>query len=290
MKRDRSSGPRGPRPPVFERKGPRTHWKDRKPGFPRASGGEARDDESRERSRVSFSRTGERAFKPRTTSREFRRDSFDTRPDRGPPRRSFEKKPFDRKREFKPRFDRDADTRPSRPRERFAPRPAREFTHLNERGEAHMVDVGAKPATVREAVAEGVIRMQPETLAKIVAGGFEKGDVLAAARIAGIMAAKKTAELIPLCHTIPLTHAEVVLAARAEDNTVHCRATCATKAETGVEMEALFACEVALLTIYDMCKAVDRGMEISGVRLLSKRGGQSGTWARPEPEIADAAD
>ena len=145
-----------------------------------------------------------------------------------------------------------------------------------------MVDVGAKPATTREAVAEGLIRMQAETLAKILAGGLEKGDVLAAARIAGIMAAKKNAELIPLCHTIPLTHAEVVLEAKPEENTVHCRVSCATKAETGVEMEALLATEVALLTIYDMCKAIDRGMEITGVRLLSKTGGQSGAWQRPE--------
>lgn len=317
MKRDRGSSPRGPRPPVFKREGPRTHWKDRKPGFSRASGGESRDDEAGGRARVSFAGTrerpvrsdrdapfrasprgdrdsrpasrfgpkrdeGERTFKPRSAGGDFRRGASDARPDRRPSGRPFEKKPFERKREFSPRFERGADTRPSRPRERFAPRPAREFTHLNERGEAHMVDVGAKPATAREAVAEGVIRMQPETLAAILAGGVAKGDVLAAARIAGIMAAKKTAELIPLCHTIPLTHAEVVLEPKVEENTVHCRVTCATKAETGVEMEALLAAEVALLTIYDMCKAIDRGMEITGVRLLSKSGGQAGEWKREE--------
>jgi cyclic pyranopterin phosphate synthase len=322
MKRDRGTGPRGPRPPVFKREGPRTHWKDRKGGFARAPGGESRDDETGGRARVSFAGTrerpvrsdrdapfrasprgdrdsrpasrfgprrdeGERAFKPRGAGGEFRGGASGARADRRPPGRPFEKKPFERKREFAPRFDRDRDTRPSRPRERFAPRPACDFTHLNERGEAHMVDVGAKAATAREAVAEGTIRMQPETLAAILAGGIAKGDVLAAARIAGIMAAKKTAELIPLCHTIPLTHAEVVLEPRADENSVHCRATCATKAETGVEMEALLAAEVALLTIYDMCKAMDRGMEITGVRLLSKTGGQSGAWQHPEPVTSE---
>lgn len=319
MKDDRRSNPRGPRPPVFNREGPRTHWKERKLGLPRTPGGESRDADSRGNERTPFVGAQERparsdrdtrppprfgskrddarpAFKPRTSKPEFRgefRRDFrgaegEARPERRPPGRSFEKKPFAGKRDFKPRFDRDADKRPFRPRENFTSRPRREFTHINERGEAHMVDVGAKPATQREAVAEGLIRMQPETLAKIVAGGFEKGDVLATARIAGIMAAKKTAELIPLCHSIALTHAEVVLEPKTDDNAVHCRATCATKAETGVEMEALLATEVALLTIYDMCKAVDRGMEITGVRLLSKIGGQSGDWQHAA--IADKPD
>lgn len=316
MKRDRPERPRGPPPTISKREGPRTHWKERKYGAAGARAGEPRDPDARGNERAPFAGArdrpgrgdretrpprfepgregGERAFRPRAPRPEFRGgfrrefggDAGDTRPAR-PPGRSFEKKPYAGKRDFKPRFDRDADKRPYRPRENFASRP-REFTHLNQRGEAHMVDVGAKAVTQREAVAEGMIRMQPETLAKIIAGGFDKGDVLATARIAGIMAAKKTAELIPLCHTLPLTHAEVVLEARPDDNAVHCRVTCATKAETGVEMEALLATEVALLTIYDMCKAIDRGMEIGSVRLLSKRGGQSGDWQRsaaapPEP-------
>jgi len=157
----------------------------------------------------------------------------------------------------------------------------KKLTHLNDAGEAHMVDVGAKPATAREAVAEGLIRMQPETLALIVAGGHKKGDVLAVARVAGIMAAKKTAELIPLCHPIALTKVEVELVPDANAGAVRCRATAATTGPTGVEMEALTAVQIALLTIYDMCKAVDRGMTISDVQLVSKTGGKSGTWRRP---------
>jgi cyclic pyranopterin phosphate synthase len=154
------------------------------------------------------------------------------------------------------------------------------LTHLNESGEAHMVDVGAKPATAREAVAEGKIRMQPETLRLIVAGGHKKGDVLAVARVAGIMAAKKTAELIPLCHPIALTRVEVELAPDEKQNMVLCRAIAATTGPTGVEMEALTAVQIALLTIYDMCKAVDRGMTITDIGLISKTGGKSGTWQR----------
>jgi cyclic pyranopterin phosphate synthase len=155
------------------------------------------------------------------------------------------------------------------------------LTHLNDAGEAHMVDVGAKPATAREAVAEGLIRMQAETLRLIVERGHKKGDVLAVARIAGIMAAKKTAELIPLCHPIALTRVEVELVPNTTTSAVHCRATAATTGPTGVEMEALTAVQIALLTIYDMCKAVDRGMTISDVQLVSKSGGKSGTWRRP---------
>ena len=154
------------------------------------------------------------------------------------------------------------------------------LTHLNESGEAHMVDVGSKPATAREAVAEGKIRMQPETLRLIVAGGHKKGDVLAVARIAGIMAAKKTAELIPLCHPLTLTRVEVELAPDEKQSLVLCRAIAATTGPTGVEMEALAAVQIALLTIYDMCKAVDRGMTITDVGLVSKTGGKSGAWRR----------
>jgi len=154
------------------------------------------------------------------------------------------------------------------------------LTHLNESGEAHMVDVGGKPATAREAVAEGRIRMQPATLRLILAGGHKKGDVLAVARVAGIMAAKKTAELIPLCHPLALTRVEIELVPDEKQNAVLCRALTATTGPTGVEMEALTAVQVALLTIYDMCKAVDRGMTMTDVGLVSKTGGKSGTWLR----------
>jgi cyclic pyranopterin phosphate synthase len=154
------------------------------------------------------------------------------------------------------------------------------LTHLNESGEAHMVDVGGKPATAREAVAEGRIRMQPATLRLILAGGHKKGDVLAVARVAGIMAAKKTAELIPLCHPIALTRVEIELVPDEKQNAVLCRALTATTGPTGVEMEALTAVQIALLTIYDMCKAVDRGMTMTDVGLVSKTGGKSGTWQR----------
>jgi cyclic pyranopterin monophosphate synthase len=154
------------------------------------------------------------------------------------------------------------------------------LTHLNESGEAHMVDVGAKPATAREAVAEGTIRMQPDTLRLIVAGGHKKGDVLAVARIAGIMAAKKTAELIPLCHPLALTRVEIELTPNETQSLVRCRAIAATNGPTGVEMEALTAVQIALLTIYDMCKAVDRSMTMTDIGLVSKTGGKSGAWRR----------
>ena len=154
------------------------------------------------------------------------------------------------------------------------------LTHLNKHGEAHMVDVGAKPVTEREAVAEGTIRMRAETLALILEGGHKKGDVLAVARVAGIMAAKKTAELIPLCHPIQITAIEVELTPREQESAVQARATVRTQAQTGVEMEALTAVEIALLTIYDMCKAVDREMTLTDIRLLSKSGGRSGDWSR----------
>jgi cyclic pyranopterin phosphate synthase len=155
------------------------------------------------------------------------------------------------------------------------------LTHLNPSGEAHMVDVGDKDVTAREAVAEGVIRMHPDTLRLIVEGTHKKGDVLAVARVAGIQAAKRTAELIPLCHAIPITGVEIELAADAARSLVHARATVRSLAQTGVEMEALTAVEIALLTVYDMCKAVDRGMIITDVGLLEKRGGKSGEWIRP---------
>ena len=154
------------------------------------------------------------------------------------------------------------------------------LTHLNRRGEAHMVDVGAKAVTVREAVAEGAIRMHADTLRLIVRGGHKKGDVLAAARLAGVQAAKKTADLIPLCHSIPLTGIDVELIPEKTRSRIRVRVTARTLAQTGVEMEALTAASIALLTIYDMCKAVDRGMTIVTVRLLAKSGGRSGTWRR----------
>jgi len=134
--------------------------------------------------------------------------------------------------------------------------------------------------TRRVAVAEGYIEMQPETLRRIVAGEHRKGDVLGVARIAGIMAAKKTADLIPLCHPLTLTRVEVELYPLVEKGAVHCRTTVETRGQTGVEMEALTAVQIALLTIYDMCKAVDRAMTIEGVRLLAKSGGKSGSWER----------
>lgn len=154
------------------------------------------------------------------------------------------------------------------------------LTHLNASGEAHMVDVGGKAVTAREAVADGLIRMQPATLRLIVEGGHKKGDVLAVARVAGIMAAKKTAELVPLCHAIPISAVEITLTPDEKQAAVHCRSTVRTQAQTGVEMEALTAVQIALLTIYDMCKAVDRGMTITDVGLVSKTGGKSGDWRR----------
>lgn len=141
-----------------------------------------------------------------------------------------------------------------------------------------MVDVGGKPETRRVAVAAGRIVMQARTLELVVEGGHKKGDVLGVARVAGIMAAKKTSELIPLCHPIPLSKLTVDLTPVAGENAVECRATAETVARTGVEMEALTAVQVALLTVYDMCKAVDRAMTIGDVRLLEKSGGRSGDW------------
>ncbi len=154
------------------------------------------------------------------------------------------------------------------------------LTHLDAAGNARMVDVGGKAATARVAVATGRIRMSSAALAAIRAGDAPKGDVLAAARIAGIMAAKKTAELIPLCH--PLALDAVTLDFAFEPDGVRATATASLTGRTGVEMEALTAASVALLTIYDMAKALDKAMVIDGVRLLAKRGGKSGNWTAPE--------
>ena len=151
-----------------------------------------------------------------------------------------------------------------------------QLTHLDESGKARMVDVGAKQPTAREAVASGRIRMSPQALAAIRDGEVPKGDVLAAARIAGIMAAKKTAELIPLCH--PLVLDSVTLDFAFEDGALRATASARLTGKTGVEMEAMTATSIALLTIYDMAKAVDKGMVIEDVRLLAKRGGKSGEW------------
>ena len=154
------------------------------------------------------------------------------------------------------------------------------LTHLDASGSAHMVDVGDKPVTHRVAVAEATVHMRPETLSMIVEGRAPKGDVFAVARIAGIQAAKRTADLIPLCHPIPITKVAVDL--EPGDALVRITATCATDGKTGIEMEALTAVSTAALALYDMCKAVDRGMTIDSVRLLQKSGGASGTWIREE--------
>lgn len=154
------------------------------------------------------------------------------------------------------------------------------LTHFDTQGQAHMVDVGDKPATRRVAVATGSITMQPETLAIVAGGTAKKGDVLGIARIAAIQGAKRTSELVPLCHPIALTRVAVDLEIDEALPGVRCTATAETTGPTGVEMEALCAVQVGLLTIYDMCKAVDRGMVIEGVRLLEKHGGKSGSWVR----------
>ena len=156
-----------------------------------------------------------------------------------------------------------------------------ELSHLDENGQAHMVDVSRKAVTDREAVASARVKMKPETLNLILQGGIPKGDVFSAARIAGIMAAKRTHELIPLCHPIPLSAIDIRVEV-AGDTEVLLYASVKTTWQTGVEMEALTAVSVAALTIYDMCKAVDRGMEINAVRLESKTGGKSGSFKRQD--------
>lgn len=152
------------------------------------------------------------------------------------------------------------------------------LTHFDDAGAAHMVDVGAKAATRREAVAQGRVRMSPETLALVTGGRAGKGDVLGVARLAGIMGAKRTADLIPLCHPLPLTRVALDLVTDAALPGVIVTATCATTGQTGVEMEALTAVSVACLTVYDMLKAAEKGMVIEDIRLMSKDGGKSGPW------------
>jgi len=152
------------------------------------------------------------------------------------------------------------------------------FTHLDDEGNAVMVDVSNKQATQRTATAKGTVTMEPETMALIQAGGVKKGDVLSVAQLAGIMGAKRTPDLIPLCHPLELTSVTVDLVCDPGRNAVDITATCKLKGQTGVEMEALTAVAVAALTVYDMCKAVDRGMKITDVRLVQKAGGKSGTF------------
>jgi cyclic pyranopterin monophosphate synthase len=162
------------------------------------------------------------------------------------------------------------------------PRRAKTLTHLSSRGEARMVDVSAKSVTEREAVAEGRVIMQPKTLAVVRRGDAKKGDVLATARIAGILAAKRTHELIPLCHPLPITKVEVDLTPDAALPGIVVRARVKVAGKTGVEMEALTAVSVACLTVYDMVKAAERGMRIEGIRLIEKRGGRSGHYRAKE--------
>ena len=154
------------------------------------------------------------------------------------------------------------------------------LTHFNASGEAHMVDVGEKAISRRQAVAEGDIVMLPETLLHIKQGEHKKGDVLGIARVAGIMASKKTADLVPLCHPLALTHVDIELSCDDSLPGVHCQVTVECKGNTGVEMEALTAVQVTLLTIYDMCKAVDRGMHMERIGLVKKSGGKSGDWSK----------
>ncbi|WP_165045060.1 MULTISPECIES: cyclic pyranopterin monophosphate synthase MoaC [unclassified Adlercreutzia] len=167
----------------------------------------------------------------------------------------------------------------------------RQLTHIDEKGDVRMVDVSQKADTERVAVAEGFISMQPETLEMIAGGTAKKGDVLACARVAGVMAAKQTSSLIPMCHPLNITKAKVecspVFAGERADGCVgiHITTTCGVTGKTGIEMEALTAASVACLTVYDMCKAVDRGMEITDVRLLKKDGGKTGLWLRERHEV-----
>jgi cyclic pyranopterin monophosphate synthase len=152
------------------------------------------------------------------------------------------------------------------------------LTHFDSSGQAHMVNVGDKPNTHRVAIATGSIRMLPATFDLVEAGNHKKGDVLGIARIAGIQASKKTSDLIPLCHPLALSHVSLQFELDRANHSIHCQVQAETTGPTGVEMEALTAVQVALLTIYDMCKAVDRGMVMGDVKLLEKSGGKSGTW------------
>jgi len=157
-----------------------------------------------------------------------------------------------------------------------------ELTHINKQGRAKMVNVGEKKVTAREAVAKGTIKMDPNTLGLIKAGGMKKGDVLAVAQVAGIMGAKKTCDIIPMCHPIQITGVDIDFEFDEENSSVKILATTRTMDRTGIEMEALTAVAIAALTIYDMCKAIDRGMEISDIKLMRKSGGRSGTFVRNE--------
>lgn len=159
--------------------------------------------------------------------------------------------------------------------------PTSPLTHFDAQGQAHMVDVAAKASTHRVAIAQGRIVMNLETLSVILAGSAKKGDVLGIARVAGIMAAKRTSDLIPLCHPLALTRVALDFTANEDTASITCRATVETVGPTGVEMEALTAAQIALLTIYDMCKAVDRGMTITDVRVIEKHGGKSGSFTNP---------
>jgi len=156
------------------------------------------------------------------------------------------------------------------------------LTHFDNSGQAHMVNVGDKPATHRIAVATGKIKMLPETFKMVEVGNHKKGDVLGIARIAGIQGSKRTADLIPLCHPLALTHVSLEFQLDSKTSTIECKVRAETTGPTGVEMEALTAVQVALLTIYDMCKAVDRGMVMGDVKLLEKSGGKSGEWKSAE--------
>ncbi len=154
------------------------------------------------------------------------------------------------------------------------------LNHFNARGDVHMVDVGSKDITRRRAVASGIIQMQADTLQRIISGEHKKGDVLSVARVAGVMASKKTADLIPLCHPLQLSHVDIELSINEKNQCVNCTVTVETSGKTGVEMEALTAVQITLLTIYDMCKAMDRSMTMSNITLQSKAGGKSGDWTR----------
>jgi len=158
------------------------------------------------------------------------------------------------------------------------------LTHLDESGRAHMVDVGSKPDTERVAVARGSVLMKPATLQLVIEGSLKKGDVLTVAQLAGVMAAKRTGELIPLCHPLMLSHIDVTCLPNPDESRVDIEATVRVRGKTGVEMEALTAVTVAGLTIYDMAKAVDRSMQLTNVRLIRKTGGQSGNWGEDLPD------
>jgi cyclic pyranopterin phosphate synthase len=158
---------------------------------------------------------------------------------------------------------------------------SKKLTHIDDSGQARMVDVGQKPDTERVAVARGAVSMQPETLQLIIEGNMKKGDVLTVAQLAGVMAAKRTSDLIPLCHPLLLTHIDVICTPNTADSRVEIEATVRLRGKTGVEMEALTAVTVAGLTIYDMAKAVDRSMQITDVRVIHKSGGRSGTFSVP---------